>query len=212
MTRILVILIVFLCQNFPAYANKNDPLWVNQKLNSMSLQEKIGQMVMPWMEGGFKNFNGPEFERLKRAVTKYKVGGFIVFRGNPHSVAELTNKLQDFSRTPLFFAADYEYGLPTQASMSGTTFPSNMGIAATRNPEYAYAAGKIISQESRSIGINWIFAPVADVNNNPDNPVINTRSFGEDPQEVGRFVSSFLKGVQDEGTLVVLTNAFVKKT
>lgn len=178
--------------------------WILKKLNSMSLRDKIGQMIVPWMEGGYKNFAGPEFQRLQMAVTKHKVGGFIVFRGNPNSIVSLTNKLQDLSKTPLLFAADYEYGLPTQTSSSGTSFPSNMGLAATGDPKNAYIAGNIIAQESRAIGINWIFAPVADVNNNPDNPVINTRSFGEDPIQVGNFAAAFSQGIHDGGAIATL--------
>lgn len=204
MTKFLTVLAVFLSLNFSVQARKNAPKWVTNRLQSMPLREKIGQMIMPWMEGGFKNFQGPEFQRLKIAVAKYKVGGFIIFRGNPSSVAGLTNQLQDLSKTPLLFAADYESGLPTQAGMSGTFFPSNMGLAATQNTDDAYLTGKIIAQESRAIGIRWIFAPVADVNNNPDNPVINTRSFGEDPIKVGEFVSSLTRGIQDAGALATL--------
>jgi beta-N-acetylhexosaminidase len=180
------------------------PKWVTEQFNSMSLRDKIGQMIVPWMEGGYKNFAGPEFQRLQTAVTKHKVGGFIIFRGNPNSIITLTNKLQDLSPTPLLFAADYEYGLPTQTSSSGTSFPSNMGLAATGDSKNAYLAGKIIAQESRAIGINWIFAPVADVNNNPDNPVINTRSFGEDPIAVGKFAAAFSKGIHDGGAIATL--------
>lgn len=204
MTKFLSALLFFLSFVFPVQAEKNQTSWVSKKLRSMSLREKVGQMIMPWMEGGFKNFEGPEFQRLKSAVLEYKVGGFIIFRGNPHSVALLTNKLQDLSRTALFFGADYEYGLPTQAGMSGTVFPSNMGLAATYDSGNAYLAAKVIGKEARAIGINWIFAPVADVNNNPDNPVINTRSFGEDPVLVGNFVSAFSKGIQEAGALATL--------
>ncbi|HEX9930606.1 MAG TPA: glycoside hydrolase family 3 N-terminal domain-containing protein, partial [Pyrinomonadaceae bacterium] len=127
----------------------------------------------------------------------------ILFRGEANSIAALTNELQRMSKHPLLFAADYERGLRMQLR-TGTPFTTNMGVGATGDVQAAYRQGKIIAEEMRAIGVNWLFAPVADINNNPDNPVINIRSFGASPERVGEFVSALAKGVRDGGALATL--------
>jgi beta-N-acetylhexosaminidase len=177
--------------------------WMEKTLNTLSLREKIGQMVMVRMSGEYTNFNSEKFAELRRHVEENKLGGFIVFRGEANSIAALTNELQKISKLPLLFSADYERGLRMQLR-TGTPFTTNMGIAAAGDTDAAYRQGKIIAEEMRAIGVNWLFAPVADINNNPDNPVINIRSFGENPNKVADFAAALARGVRDGGGLATL--------
>ncbi|MBA3692988.1 MAG: glycoside hydrolase family 3 C-terminal domain-containing protein [Acidobacteria bacterium] len=184
-------------------ADKKAERWVENMLRSLSLREKIGQMVMVRMSGEFTNLNSEKFAESRRQVEENRLGGFIVFRGEANSIAALTNEMQRISKLPLLFAADYERGLRMQLR-TGTPFTTNMGVGATGDVLAAYRQGKIIAEEMRAIGVNWLFAPVADINNNPDNPVINIRSFGANPEKVGEFAAALAKGVRDGGALATL--------
>jgi beta-glucosidase-like glycosyl hydrolase len=175
-------------------------LWVEETLKSLSLRERVGQMLMTATQTEFMNVNGERFDDLKKQLTDFALGGVIVRGGSPNEVAALTNELQRTSRVPLFVAADYERGLRMQMK-NGTPFTNSMGVAAAGDPRAAYTQGKIIAEEMRGLGVNWLFAPVADINNNADNPVISVRSFGEDPQRVAEFVAAAVRGVRDGGAL-----------
>ncbi|HEX8264635.1 MAG TPA: glycoside hydrolase family 3 N-terminal domain-containing protein [Pyrinomonadaceae bacterium] len=209
MKKILVLFVTFgllFQQTVLAQTQKPDKKaenWVEKTLKSLTLREKIGQMVMVRMSGEFQNWNDPRFLELRRHIEENHLGGFILFRGEANSIAALTNELQRMSKHPLLFAADYERGLRMQLR-TGTPFTTNMGVGATGDVQAAYRQGKIIAEEMRAIGVNWLFAPVADINNNPDNPVINIRSFGASPERVGEFVSALAKGVRDGGALATL--------
>ncbi|HEX8198791.1 MAG TPA: glycoside hydrolase family 3 protein [Pyrinomonadaceae bacterium] len=209
MKKILVLFVTFgllFQQTVFAQTQKPDKKaenWVEKTLKSLTLREKIGQMVMVRMSGEFQNWNDPRFLELRRHIEENHLGGFILFRGEANSIAALTNELQRMSKHPLLFAADYERGLRMQLR-TGTPFTTNMGVGATGDVQAAYRQGKIIAEEMRAIGVNWLFAPVADINNNPDNPVINIRSFGASPERVGEFVSALAKGVRDGGALATL--------
>ncbi|HEX9960269.1 MAG TPA: glycoside hydrolase family 3 protein, partial [Pyrinomonadaceae bacterium] len=169
----------------------------------MSLREKIGQMINVRLVGDFSNFQSERFLDYRREIEQNKIGGFTVYRGDANTIANLTNELQRISKVPLFFAADYERGLRMNVR-NGTPFTTNMGVGAAGDVQAAYRQGKIICEEMRAIGVNWLFAPVVDINNNPDNPVINVRSYGENPQKVGEFGSALAKGVKDANCLATL--------
>lgn len=201
-----LVLLAFVFSSQVIFAQKTDEKqtkWVDETLKILNLREKIGQMVMVRMSGEFMNFNDPRFLEVRRHIEEDKLGGFIVFRGDVNAIANLTNEAQRISKIPLLFAADYERGLRMQMK-NGTPFTTNMGLGATNNPEAAYRQGKIIAEEMRSIGVNWLFAPVADVNNNPDNPVINIRSFGENPEKVAEFAAALSRGAKAGGALATL--------
>src|SRR5262249_33864651 len=180
----------------PASAEK----WVAQTLQSMTLKEKVGQMMMVPFSGVASNGRGRIWRKLRAEVTQSKVGGLIMYRGEPRQAAQLTNKLQRLSKTPLIFASDFERGASSQIH-EGAPFTTNMAVGATDSEDYAYFQGKVTALEARAVGIQWVFAPVADVNNNPDNPIINVRSYGEDPKRVARLVGAFVRGVQENGAL-----------
>jgi beta-N-acetylhexosaminidase len=206
MKRIIAILLVCLITNNVVLAQNNDKKqskWVEKTLKSLTLREKIGQMINFRMSGEFANLNSEKFAEYKLNVKQNGIGGFTVYRGDVNAIAVLTNELQRISKIPLLFSADYERGLRMQMK-TGTPFTTNMGLGATGEVQFAYKQGKIICEEMRAIGVNWLFAPVVDINNNPDNPVINIRSFGENPQKVGEFGAALSKGVKDANCLATL--------
>lgn len=202
----ILFIALFFSQNFFAFAqtvDKKRDKFVEKIIRKMTLREKIGQMIVMPLNADFANTESAKFKEMKRQIEQLHVGGFTVFRGEANSIAALTNEAQRLSKLPLFFSADYERGLRMQ-SRTGTPFTTNMGVAATGDVSAAYRQGKIICEEMRSIGVNWLFAPVADINNNPDNPVINIRSFGANPQKVGEFVASAVRGVREANCLATL--------
>lgn len=162
------------------------------------LREKIGQLFIVPASGRFINKDDRHFKELKDLVTKYHIGGIIFMRGDIYGQAMLTNKLQKMSKIPLWITQDMEFGAAMR--VSGTTrFTPAMGVGSTGNPENAYLIGKYTAREAKALGVHQIFAPVLDVNNNPDNPVINIRSFGEDPELVAAFGKAYIEGVHSEG-------------
>lgn len=173
--------------------------WVEETLKGLSLRERLGQILMTPVQ--VEQATGERLEDLKKQVTELGLGGIVVRGGTPESVAALTNELQRTSRVPLFVGADYERGLRMQMKTAGTPFTNNMGVAAAGDPRAAFEQGRITAREARAIGVNWLFGPVADLNNNPDNPVINVRSFGEDPRRVAEFVTAAVRGTREGGTL-----------
>lgn len=169
---------------------------VSSKLSSMTLHEKIAQMIISSTVPENFSENSSEFKKIKRLSEKTKVGGFIFFKGSSSDYARLSNHLQTFSETPLLISADFERGTKMRVT-DGTLFPNNMAIGAADNKDLSYKMGLEIARETRLIGIHQNYSPVCDVNNNPNNPIINVRSFGEDPGLVSRMSESMIKGLQD---------------
>ena len=184
--------------------------WVDSTLASLSLREAVGQMVTVWVLGDYTNADEPSFREARDWIQRDGVGGVIMSLGSPIEVAAKIDAMQRLARVPLLVSSDLEPGLgrleggvfapSLMTAGSATVLPSAMAIAATGRDTNAFEAGRIIGREARAIGIGVAFSPDADVNNNPANPVINVRSFGEDPQAVARLTSAFVRGVQDEGT------------
>lgn len=170
--------------------------WTESKLKSMSLREKIGQMIVTYSDGYSLSENSSEYKRLSNLIVNEKVGGVIFFKGNAVQEAGLINSLQELSETPLLMSADFERGTKMRLD-DGSLFPSNMALGATRNPDLSYQMGLQIAKECRAIGIGQNYAPVVDINNNADNPIINVRSYGEDPELVSMMGDAFIKGMQD---------------
>ncbi len=174
--------------------------WVDSIVTSLSLEEKVGQMVMVSAPAVFLNDSSVEMQRLQSLVRVYGVGGVALLHGTVLGAAATANHLQSIARVPLLIAADLEHGLAMRYAR-GTDFPSAMAFGATWDPELAYEAGRITSQEARAVGVEMNFAPVADVNTNPENPVINTRSYGGDATLVSEMVAAFVRGTDDGGML-----------
>ncbi len=173
---------------------------VERLLDSMPLRDRIAQLVVPWIAGSYAAFDDEAFARAVGWVDSLHVGGIIISIGSPLDVAARLNHLQERSRLPLLIASDLESGT-TFRLVGGTSFPPNMGLGASGKELDAYEVGRVTALEGRAVGIHLTFAPVADVNNNPANPIINTRSFGEDPRAVARLVAAAVHGIQDHGML-----------
>jgi len=180
-----------------------DSLLIERILDSLSVRERAAQVVMPWIPGAYTAFDDSAFTVYQGWVDSLRVGGIIISAGSPLDVAARLNRLQSRSRLPLLIAADLEAGTSSRL-LGGTPFPTNMGVAAAGDEQDAYEMGRITALEGRAAGIHLAFAPVADVNNNPANPIINTRSFGEDPWLVARLVSATVRGLQDHGMLATV--------
>ena len=177
--------------------------WIEARLDSLSLRDRVAQLVMPWIPGSYAAFDDDAFRRYQGWVDSLHVGGIIISIGSPVDVAAKLNQLQQRSTLPLLIAADLESGASFRLA-GATPFPTNMGVGATGSDLDAYEMGRITALEGRAVGIHLAFAPVADINNNPDNPIINTRSFGEDPQAVARLVVAAVRGMQEHGMLATV--------
>jgi beta-N-acetylhexosaminidase len=174
--------------------------WANEQLRKMSLEEKIGQLISVGVNATFLNQDSDAFRSLKHDIEDNKVGGIILFRGPVYESVILVNRMQQLARYPLLISADLEAGAGMRFDDT-VNFPWNMAVAATGNPDYARRQGEITAREARALGVHQIFAPVVDVNNNAANPVINVRSYGEDPADVARFAAAFTEGAQDAGAI-----------
>jgi len=177
-----------------------DTSWVSKSMKKLSLRDKVAQLVHVRVPGRFLNRESTQFQKLADEVRRNHIGGVVLFAGNVYESAVLLNDLQRMSDLPLFVEADFERGASFRIADT-TSFPWAMAIGAAGSEELSYQEGAITAREARALGVHWIFAPVMDVNNNPDNPVINIRSYGEDPQLVARLGSAFIRGARDYGVL-----------
>ena len=196
----------------PVHLNRRGERWAATTLHKMTIEEKVGQLIMPWARVEFTNVNSPAYLELRDEMSKYHVGGFGVtvftdgaalLKSEPLEAAALTNSLQHDSKYPLLFAADFERGLAVRL-LGSTGFPTAMAFGAAGKTGLAYQFGKVTADEARAVGVQWNWFPVADVNSNPANPIINTRSFGEDPDQVGAMVAAYIGGAREEGMLTTV--------
>ncbi len=188
--------------------------WIDETVAAMPLHERIGQMVMIWVLGDYTSTSDSSFAWAVDRITLDHVGGVVMSLGSPIEVAAKVNALQARAKVPLIVASDVEPGLGrleggtfTPGLLRGgdaTVLPNNMAIGATGDPELARAAGRITGLESHAIGIHVAFGPAVDVNNNPANPVINVRSFGEEPRAVAAMGAAFVEGVQSAGVAATI--------
>jgi beta-N-acetylhexosaminidase len=195
----------------PANEAQDAPLpWAEATLQSLSLRQKVAQMMMPFTLGNFAPEGTEGHERVRAWIQDDEVGGIIMSVGAPTDVAAKINDLQRHAPLPLLVAADLEAGagfrfsgavhVQTNVALGGaTSFPSLMAFGAVGDTALSYQMGRITALEARTMGVQIQFAPVLDVNNNPENPIINIRSFGEDPDAVARLGVSFVRGIQDNG-------------
>jgi beta-N-acetylhexosaminidase len=199
-SRRIAVLAVLLFGWISAFSKPPEETWTEKTLRSLSLREKIAQLIQIRVPGKFINRQSPEYQAIRDQIQQHHIGGVVLFAGNVYESAILLNELQTVSRLPLLVSSDFERGAAFRIADS-TSFPWTMALGATGSESLAYRQGLITAQESRSLGVHWIFAPVMDVNNNPDNPVINIRSFGEDPGLVARMGSAFIRGAKKGGVL-----------
>jgi beta-N-acetylhexosaminidase len=186
--------------------------WADSVLEALSLREKAGQMVWPSVFADYQPGDSPQWDRLKTYVATDKVGGFTISVGSPTEMAAKLNAMQAMASIPLLIGADLEAGagfrarggffVPNAIDLGGAVVtPPEMAVGATRDTVLAFEEGKLTAPEGRALGIHIAYAPVLDVNNNPANPVINTRSYGEDPRLVARMGAAFIRGLQTNGMI-----------
>ncbi len=196
--RILAAILVW--GSLSAFPESADKAWEDRVLGDLPLREKIAQLVQVRVPGKFLNRESADFRQLQSEIRQNRVGGVVLFAGNIYESALLLNELQTLSRLPLLVSADFERGAAFRIADT-TSFPWAMALGAAGSEALAYEQGRITAQEARALGVHWIFAPVVDVNNNPDNPVIGIRSFGEDPELVARLGAAFIRGAKSGGAL-----------
>jgi beta-N-acetylhexosaminidase len=176
---------------------------VDSLLAGLTVRQQVGQLVIPWLSGSYTALDDSIFQVAARWVDSLEVGGLIISVGSPLDIASKLNTLQRRSRLPLLVSADLEWGAAMRV-VGATAFPQIMAVGATGDPHDAYTIGAAAGVEGRAVGIHVNFAPDADVNNNPANPIINIRSFGEDPRTVSRLVTEYVRGLHEHGMLATL--------
>ncbi|MBT8377785.1 MAG: serine hydrolase [Ignavibacteria bacterium] len=182
---------------------ENDKTWIENKINELSIREKCAQLIMPAVYRDDLNPYSNGFDDIISLVRDEKIGGLILFQGGMEEQINFTAQMQQFSDIPLLISSDFERGLGTRID-EALEFPHAMALGSTHNPNFAYEVGRITAFESRQIGVHQIFAPVADINYNPMNPIINLRSFSEDKIEVTNFVKAFIKGAQETRSITTV--------
>lgn len=189
-----------------------DSVWIEQTLESLSTRERVAQLIMPWVPGEYAAVGSPEYEQVRKWVEEEKVGGLILSMGLPHSYAAKLNHMQRLADVPLLVASDMEngtgmrlggsYALPSLLPQGGgTVFPPVMALGATQSEDLARKLGQVLGTEARAVGVHLTFGPVLDVNANPVNPIINTRSFGENPGLVSRLSGAYIRGARESGLM-----------
>jgi beta-N-acetylhexosaminidase len=199
----------------PIHLDKAGKKWADKTLRKMSTEEKVGQLFGIKVLAQFLNDADPIFIQLRDNIRKYHIGslvmtvpvdGAVLLKSDPDVAANLLNRLQESSKLPLIVAADFERGVSMRLN-GATVFPHAMAFGATGKPENAEAFGRITAFEARAIGVHWNLFPDADVNSNPANPIINTRSFGEDPRQVADFVAAYIRGAH-QGSMLTTAKHF----
>jgi beta-N-acetylhexosaminidase len=194
----------------PVHLDHKGEKWAEKALKKLSLEEKVGQLFMVRLTmPQFVNVQSNDYQQWRQQIDHYHLGSMLLTvavdgpglsKSEPYEIAVLINELQRDNKVPLLMAADYERGLSMR--LNGVTiFPHAMAFGATGKPQLAERFGQIVAEESRAIGVEWNLFPDADVNSNPANPVINTRSFGEDPKNVGAMASAYIRGARGAGLL-----------
>lgn len=196
--------------NFTHRLQREDQRWAEQTLSTLSLEEKVGQLFMVRMRVGLSGAGNPEYVRLSDSVRKYHIGSVAMsappgrrslHNDHRYETVVLLNRLQAESKLPLLVAGDFEQGVLPARLFGTTVFPHAMAFGAAGKAAYAEEFGRITAQESRAIGVHWNLFPVADVNSNPANPIIGTRAFGADPDQVGTLVAAYIRGARANGML-----------
>jgi beta-N-acetylhexosaminidase len=188
---------------------------VRRWMKTMTLRDEVAQLVFIAFHGESPNTRSREYRKFVRLIRETKVGGLIlnnvangrvVQKAEPYAVAAFLNRLQHMATVPLMVGGDFERGASMR--LNGTTvFPHAMAFGAAGDPAFSRYEGEVTAREARAIGIQWVYYPVADVNNNPDNPIINIRSFGENPQDVAAQVKAFIEGAHSDKKNYVLATA-----
>lgn len=177
--------------------------WASTKIKQMSLRQKIGQLIVVRLDCENINIDGDYISEIVECIKSCHISGFYISATGPYEAAMMGNYLQSLSQIPLIISADFEFGAG-RLIRNATVFPRNMLIGATHNPANAFESAKITALEARRLGVSVLFSPVADVNNNPQNPIVNIRSFGSEPEFAGKFTAEYVRGAQRYGAAATL--------
>jgi beta-N-acetylhexosaminidase len=224
-SRLLALPLVVVCLALPSgqmALDREGERWVTQTLAKLSLEDRIGQLIAPAFDSTYLPTDSDEFDRLSRVIRESHAGAVIAFGGtepapqvllnpaygsvvlgNPLALASTLNRLQAVTPVPLLASADFEFGAGMRIA-GATRLPRAMALGAAGDEHLAFEAGRVTAIEGRAMGVHVNFAPVADVNNNAHNPVINTRSFGENPVRVSAMVGAYVRGLQQGGMLATV--------
>lgn len=186
--------------------NINDIAEIENQIDEMTLYEKCAQMVVPAVYRGYLNPKSKEYKKIIELVRDHGIGGIVLFQGNTKEQSDMIKHLQKITKVPLFISGDYENGLGMRID-DAIKFPHNMALGATNKSEFAYQVGRTTAIEGKKLGINFNLAPVADINDNPLNPIINIRAYSQDKKTVSAFVRSFIKG-SDEARVLTSVKHF----
>lgn len=181
----------------PAFLNEDSEAWADSVIQTMTLDEKIGQL---FMVAAYSNRDEIHQNEIDQLIEQHHIGGLIFFQGSPTKQVEMTNHFQSKSKIPLMIGIDGEWGLAMRLD-STIKYPKQMTLGAIEDNDYIYEMGEQIADQCKRMGIHINFAPVADINNNPDNPVINYRSFGENKEKVTEKSLAYMNGMQDNELL-----------
>ena len=199
----------------PAAPSSSDRAIAARWIATLTPRERAAQLIVIPFTGHPMNTRTREYRRFVHLVAQEHVGGLILInvangrlsaRADPLEVASFVNRMQKLAKVPLVVSGDFERGASMRVDDT-TVFPHAMAFTAARDPEEARKEGAITAEEARAIGVHWLFFPDADVNNNPDNPIINIRSYGEDPKDVSDYVSAFIEGAHSVAAARVLVTA-----
>src|SRR5438132_265485 len=218
----LVTSVTLVAQPAPSTLDTTATGWVEQTIKRLTLDEKIGQLLVTSFDAAFTSADSDQYDKLRHLVRDVKVGGIHVFgtsesfpalmlnptygtgaasrKGDPYAAAAMLNRLQREAEVPLLTTADFEGGVGYILT-GATRLPRAMAIGAARDPDLAYRAGRVSAEEGRALGVIVDFYPIVDVNNNPRNPIINVRSFGEDVRLVSQMARAYIRGVQEGGMI-----------
>ncbi|MFD2517336.1 glycoside hydrolase family 3 N-terminal domain-containing protein [Salinimicrobium flavum] len=177
----------------PEFLEHRDGVWVDSVMNTLTLEEKIGQLIMV---AAYSNRGDKHKKEILKLIEEQKIGGLIFFQGDPESQVKLMNEYQEASKVPLLGAIDAEWGLGMRLKNT-ISYPFQMALGAIQDDKLLYELGAEVAEQVKTTGLHINFAPVVDVNNNPANPVINFRSFGEDKYNVSGKAIAYMKGMQD---------------
>ena len=194
---IFIVKINLYSQNQAVFFDKQNHSWVDSIMNLLSDEEKIAQL---FMVVAYSNKGDIHKEEVEKLIKDYKIGGLMFLQGGPVRQARLTNYYQSITETPLMIAIDAEWGVAMRLD-SSLRFPWQMTLGAIDDTNLIYKMGVEIARQCRLLGVNINFAPVIDVNSNPNNPIINNRSFGESPTKVAKMGIAFMNGLQDNNIL-----------
>jgi beta-glucosidase-like glycosyl hydrolase len=204
--RLLVLFVLPInlsAQNSSIKLQKKKAKWVDSVFKTLSQQEQIAQLMVVRLSAyDAKTKNAIFYEEMVDSlVSKYNIGGICLFQGSPVKQANIINRLQGSSKTPILICIDAEWGVGMRLIDSVLPLPHQMMLGAVSDAAIIYQYGKTVAEQCKRLGIQVNYAPVMDINNNPENPVINDRSFGEDKYKVALFGTKYMQGLQDMGVM-----------